>query len=195
MSDFLQWRLVRRVAAEHRAGVVVLAILLLLNIAAYAAFVYPLSQEVRNAATLTASAENELTAARLEHTQASNLVSGRARSAEKLETFYRKVIPADAATARRITSPRLRQLAKQAGVNPESVGLQTITEKGHVLTRLDIHMAVSGTYDGVRRFIHLLERAPEFVTVVNIQVVQRGDDDGELDAELDLATYYRGASQ
>ena len=50
-------------------------------------------------------------------------------------------------------------------------------------------------YDGARRFIHLLERAREFVSVVNIQVIQRTDEDSELDAELDLATYYRGASR
>src|SRR5262245_41074791 len=103
MSDLLQWRLVRRVAAEHRIGGLLLVALLLLNIAAYVVFVYPLSQQVNNVASLTASAENELTAARLEHTQASNLVTGRARSAEKLETFYREVLPPDAATARQIT--------------------------------------------------------------------------------------------
>jgi Tfp pilus assembly protein PilO len=195
MRNLLQWRLVRRAAVEHRIAGIALAGLILLNVLAYVLFVYPLSQRVNNVASLTSSAENELAKARLEHTQASNLVTGRARSTEKLETFYRDVLPRDAAMARQIASPRLYQIAMAAGVHPQSINAQPLTDRDNVLTQLEIRMDLTGTYDGIRRFIHLLERATEFVTVINMRVIERPDADGELDAQLDLATYYKGTSR
>jgi Tfp pilus assembly protein PilO len=184
--------LLRRAAREHRIAVVALAGVLLLNVLAYAFFVYPLSQRVSNVTSLTSSAEGELAAARLTHMQAANLLAGRAQATERLQTFYTEVLPADLPAARQIASPRLSQLATKAGVETKTILGQPVVERDHILTRLDIRMDLVGTYDSVRRFVRLLEESREFVVIKNLRIV---DDGGMLNTQLDLATYYKGSPQ
>jgi hypothetical protein len=190
MIDPRQKALLRRALAEHRRIAVALAAVLLLNIVAYAFFVYPLSQRVRNSAALTTAAEAELAAARLQHTQASNLVSGRARAVQELETFYKDVLPGDAAAARAIAAPRLSALATQAGVQTRSMRTDAAIDPDALLTRLDIRMDLDGTYQGIRRFVQLLERAREFIVIANLRIVET-EEGGELNAQFQLATFYK----
>jgi len=185
--------LMRRALHEHRQLVVPLALLLAVNVLVYALYIYPLAQRVNNAASLTTTAEAELAAGRLQHAQANALLTGPARANEKLETFYKTVLPAGFVEARSLSSPRLNQIAREAGVRARSFDSAVLHDDDELLTRLKIDMSVSGSYSGVRRFIYGLEHAPEFVVVENVRITEEARDEDLLSVDLELSTFYREA--
>jgi Tfp pilus assembly protein PilO len=185
--------LVRRVMAEHRRLVVPLLIALGVNIVAYAAVVYPLSRRVANVAERDRAAEQALAQARSEHAQASGTLTGKARAATELTTFYNDVLPHDLSGARRLTYLRLSQLARESNLRLESGSYEPVAERGSTLTRLKIKLVLSGTYGDMRAFIHQLETAPEFVVIDNVELAE-GADGGPLGVTLELSTYYRNAA-
>lgn len=185
--------LVRRVMTEHRRIVVPLLVALGVNVVAYAAIVYPLSRRVANVAERDQAAEQALAEARSEHAQASGTLTGKARAATELTTFYNDVLPHDLSGARRLTYLRLSQLAREADLRLESGSYEPVTERGSTLTRLKIQLMLSGSYGDMRAFIHQLEAAPEFVVIDNVELAE-GADGGALGVTLELSTYYRNAA-
>ena len=185
---------VGRVLQEHRRTVIALGIVLLLNVLVYAFFVYPLSQRVSNVAETTRAAETELTTARTLQARAAATLTGKARAAEDLEAFYGKVLPADFASAQRLVPPRLDQLARQSNVLASRTTMMD-PEQTAMLSRLQIDMDVTGSYQAVRHFIDQLERVPEFVVVDHIALSEAANLDEELNVKIELSTYYRDAGQ
>jgi Tfp pilus assembly protein PilO len=58
------------------------------------------------------------------------------------------------------------------------------------LARLQVSMVLSGAYRDIRRFIHALETAPEFVIIEEIVLSQGNETEiGEV-LSLGLSTYY-----
>ena len=195
-SDLPDGTLVQRVVREHRRVVVPLAVALAVNVVLYAAVVYPLSQRVANIEERDRTAEEQLRAAQREHAQAAGTLTGKDRAAAELATFYKDVLPTDLAGARRLTYPRLAQLARDSHLKFLRATFVPKLERNRTLTQLRIEMELSGTYGDVRAFIHQLETAPEFVVIDNIELGQ-GADGGPLGVTLHLSTYYRdtGASR
>jgi Type II secretion system (T2SS), protein M subtype b len=54
-----------------------------------------------------------------------------------------------------------------------------------------ITMALEGEYRNVRRFIHALETAPEFVVIEEMSLTEGTDASAPLTLTLELATYFR----
>jgi Tfp pilus assembly protein PilO len=183
--------LLRRAAAEHRRLVVALAVAFAANVLVYALVVYPLSQRVSNVEQRDQAAEQALAQARTEHAQASGTLTGKARAAAELATFYRDVLPRDLTGARRLTSLRLARLARDLNLQYERASYDPGIETGSTLTRLQIQMVLSGSYADMRGFIYQLETAPEFVVIDNVQLAEGGDGSGSLVVTLDLSTYHR----
>lgn len=187
--------LVRRVAAERRRVILALTAALAVNIVVYGAVVYPLSQRVANVEQRNAAAEQALAAAQREHGSATGALTGKDRAAAELATFYRDVLPADLAGARRLTHLRLAQLAREANLRYDRVQAEPVEERNSTLTRLKIEMVLVGSYADMRTFIYQLETAPEFVIVDNVELSEGGDRGGALEVTLQLSTYYRDARQ
>lgn len=186
--------LVRRVVTEHRRLIIPLSITLVVNALVYALLVYPLSQRVANVAERDQAAEQALASARREHTQASGTLTGKARASAELATFYNDVLPQDLPGARRLTSPRLAQLARQSNLDYQRASAEPIVERGSTLTRLKIGLLLSGSYADMRGFIYQLETAPEFVVIDNVELAE-GAEGGSLVVTLELSTYYRDEVQ
>ena len=185
--------LLRRAFDEHRRVFVPLLALLALNIVAYAVLVYPLSQRVANVAQRNEAAARALTAARAEYAQATGTVTGKSRASTELATFYTKVLPPDLPGARRLTYLRLAQLAREAGVQIGHETLEPDSARKGTLARLKGTMDLVGSYAAIRRFIHELEIAPEFVVLDNVALSE--DPGGEnLRVQIALSTYYRNAA-
>lgn len=182
--------LLRRVLREHRRVVVPLAVAFGVNVIVYGAVVYPLSQRVANIQERDRAAEDQLLAAQRDHAQASGTLTGKDRAAAELATFYKDVLPADLAGARRLTQLRLAQLARESNLKFVRAKFEAETPRGRTLTQLKIEMVLTGGYGEVRTFIHQLETAPEFVVIDNIELGQ-GADGGPLGVTLHLSTYYR----
>jgi Tfp pilus assembly protein PilO len=180
-----------RILREHRPLVIAIAVLLLLNAIVYAAVVYPLGQRVGSVSERTQEAEAELLAARRLHSQAATTLTGKTRASEELERFYMDILPGDLASARRLSYARLDQLAREANLRPSGTTWEVSRERDHTLARVGIEMTLTGPYAGIRRFIHQLEQATEFVAIDRVTLREDFNDDSALSVQLELSTYYR----
>ena len=98
-----QMSLWKRAGLEHRTFIIPIAAGLLLNIAAYGLWVYPLGVKSAGAADRAAAAAQAVQAAERENAAARALVAGKSRAEQELSTFYDKVLPADMPAARQLT--------------------------------------------------------------------------------------------
>ena len=186
--------LVRRVAEEHRRLLIPLLAALALNVVAYIGLIYPLSQRVANVAQREQTADLELEAARREHALASGALTGKARAAAELTTFYNDVLPQGLTGARRLTYLRLAQLARESNLRLESSRANDTLARETTLSHLAIQMQLSGTWDDIRGFLYDLDTAPEFVVIDNVEL-NGGDEAGRLELNLALSTYYKDQPQ
>jgi Tfp pilus assembly protein PilO len=186
--------LLRRIFNEHRRVALPLAIAFAVNVVAYGAVVYPLSQRVANIEERTRAAELQLAAARQEHGRASGTVTGKDRAAKELETFYTRVLPADVAGARRLITLRMPQLAAQSDLRWQRARTEEIEDRDGTLKALRYEMSLTGSWAGLRTFIHQLETAPEFVAIDNIALAEGADGDGALQVDMQVSTYFRNAA-
>jgi hypothetical protein len=187
--------LVRRIVRDYRAIVIALAAVLFLNVAVYAAFVFPLSRRVGSVAERTQAAERDLADARAQQTRASATLSGKAKAAEELTEFYTKVLPPDVASARRLSQLRLTQLARDAEVQIENTKFTEKVEHDSSLARLSTTMVLTGTYPAVRRLINDQEHLPEFVVVDRLGLSETSADESVLTMRHELSTYYRNTAE
>lgn len=190
-----QATLIRRVIAEHKRTLVILLSLLGINIVVYAGIVYPLSQRVANIEQRNQTAAEALAAARADHAQANGTLTGKDRAATELATFYRDILPADLAGARRLTNARLPQLARQSGLRFERSEVDVVDIRDSTLQRIRTQMLLSGSYADMRTFIYQLETAPEFVVIDNVSLAEEDANGARLAVTLQLSTYYRPEGQ
>ena len=182
--------LVRRVMRERRLVVVPLLAALGINVMAYAGVVYPLSQRVANIEQRDRNAEDNLRAAQSDQAQAAGTLEGRDRAATELAAFYSRVLPSDLSGARRLTHLRLAQLARESNLKFIRASFEAVAERNRTLTRLQIELALSGSYSDMRDFIHALETSADFVVIDNLELGE-GADGGPLSVTVRLSTYYR----
>jgi len=145
--------IMRRVLREHRAWVWPLAVLLAVNVVAVVVGVLPMSRSVRSAELRAAAATADAAAAATELTAATVARDGRDTASRELAIFYRDVLPADVAAARRLLQLRVAQLARSHDVTftrsiatPEHI-------RGSELSRLQANITLVGRYRDVRDFL------------------------------------------
>ena len=183
---------VRRILSENRRVISVIAVALAANAALYALVVYPLSRRVDLGEQSAGVATRELVAARKSFDAARGTVSGKKQADEELQKFYREVLPADFSGARRMLYP-VDQMARKANLRTVNAGLSSEHDRATHLRKLTLTMRLEGEYTGVRRFIHALETAPEFLVLEGVTVTQEGEgSDRTLAVTAKVATYYRG---
>ena len=184
----------RRVLREQRRLVVPLAIALAVNVAAYALVVRPLSDRVANIAQRDAAAEQALAAARREHQAAIGTSTGKDRNAQELARFYKDVLPADFAAARRLTHRRVPEMGAEFGVEFYGAAVSPMARgRDSSLVRYTSKVELAGGYRDVRAFIHQLETAPEFVVIDDITLTEEDVEGGLLQLTLQLSTYFQAA--
>ena len=184
-----QSALARRVFDENRKPITWLVAGLVINVLVYAFGVYPLSQRVANVSQRNDTAARALAAARLENQQASGALTGKDQAVTKLDKFYMEVLPRDLAAARALTHVRLAQLARMHNLRQERTQSEPVLAKDSKLTQLKVQMSLTGSYSGVRGFLHSLETAPQFVVIDNVVLGESESD--RLQLTLTLSTYYR----
>ena len=62
------------------------------------------------------------------------------------------------------------------------------------LVKLTYTAALSGEYRNIRRFIHSLETAPEFLVLENVQLSQDEQANKALNVTVQIATYFRAGA-
>jgi len=185
----------RRALTEKRGLILPIAIALLVNVALYAIVVYPLSKKVAGGEQQAEAAATALNAARRDHAAARATVAGKAQADEELQKFYRDVLPSDVDAARRITFLRIEQLAQQCNLRVERQNSDSQRQqRDSPLTKYTYRASLSGEYRNIRRFIHELETAPEFLVLENVELSQSEVANRGLNVNAEIATYYRSGA-
>ena len=185
--------LLRRIASDHRRLVTAVALLLAVDGLLYAVALYPWSRRVVQAEADAAVAESRLVQMRTAWETAARTGVSSTRAEERLEQFYTQVLPPDFAGARAILSPYLDRLARDSALVLERQS--SVSDRGGGgLSRLRTTMVLAGRYEDVRRFIHVLETAPEFILVEDVVLGQGNESDDRLVLTLGVSTYYRDAA-
>ena len=185
---------VRRVLAEKRTLIVPVAVALLVNVALYAIVVYPLSKKVGGDEQEAESAATALRAARRDFAAARATVAGKGQADQELRTFYSEVLPPDVSGARRITFLRIEQLAQKCNLRVERVTSLPKPQSESTLVKFIYKASLSGEYRNIRRFVHELETAPEFLVLENVDLRQSEVENRALNVEMEIATYYRAGA-
>lgn len=184
---------VRRIVAENRRYVYLLGAALAINLALYVLVVFPLSQRVASAEQEAGEATRQVVTARASYASAQGTITGKKEADAELRKFYEDVLPAGLSAARRTLYPRLEQLARASRLTPQRSGWEPDTGKDGDLRKLTLTMTLTGEYSGVRRFIHQLETAPEFLVLESVTVTSEAED-RELNVVARVATYYRASA-
>ena len=180
-----------RVFREKRALIWPIVVALILNIAVYAIVVYPLARKVAGGEQAAEASAAALGAARRDYAAARATVAGKGQADIELQKFYSEILPPDVSGARRITFLRIEQLATQAGLRLERETSSPQPQRESNLVKFTYTAALSGEYPNIRRFIHDLETAPEFLVLENVQLTQNDGDKRGLKVGVEIATYYR----
>jgi Tfp pilus assembly protein PilO len=182
--------LLRRVAAEKRTTLIVLALAVVANAGAYLFVVRPLATRSAGATDRAAAAAAAAKAAESELAIARELVAGKARADEELAAFYQKILPTDLTAARRMTYASLPALARKTNVDYATRRFDPVDpERNERLARLTIRMILEGEYENLRQFIHQLETAPEFIIIDDVTLSESSGDTA-LTLRINLSTYY-----
>jgi Tfp pilus assembly protein PilO len=184
----------RRVLREKQALIVPIAIALLVNVALYLVVVYPLSKKVDGGERQSEAAVAALNAARRDFAAARATVAGKGQADQELQKFYTDVLPPDVSGARRITFLRIDQLAQESGLRVERQTSDPKPQRESGLVKFSYQASLSGDYRSIRRFVHQLETAPEFLILENLQLRQSDIEDRGLNVEVQIATYYRAGA-
>jgi len=182
----------RRILRERRRVVVPLALLLAANVAATALLALPLQRRVSTGAADVLQAQADLAAARREAAEARAAHQGTRGADEDLRTLYETILPRGFDGAVQVTGFWLNRVAERAGVRFERGQYDPGRLEDSGLERMTAQATLTGGYDGVRRFLHAVESAPEFVIIDRVELAQPNDqNEGSLELLLDVSTYYR----
>jgi hypothetical protein len=184
----------RRVLAENRRLISALVAAVILNAALFIAVVYPLSLKVANGERDAQAAASARRAAQAEYDAARATVAGKASADNELKKFYGAVLPPDLSAARRLVYAKLDKLAAAANVTPGRRSLEESQERGSDLGKLTATVFLQGEYRNIRRFIHDLETAPDFMILENVALSQETERSRGLAVVVKVATYFRNAA-
>ena len=182
----------RHVLVDRRRLAVPLVILLAANIAVTAFLVLPLRQRVAAREQEALSAMADLAAARREDAQVRSARDGALAAESDLKHFHESVLPQGFDAAVQLTGFWLTRVAGVSGVQFQRGKYDPERLEESTLERMTAKATLSGDYDGVRRFLHAVEEAPEFVIIDRIELAQPADQtEDRLELLLDVSTYYR----
>jgi hypothetical protein len=184
-------RLLRRIIDEKRR--VALPVLggLVLNLAVYAGVVYPFSARVRSTESRSQTAAQQLQAAEREDAAARGVVEGRDRTDAALQSFYKDVLPANIAHARRTTFLKLAQLAEKHNLERAQRDHGIDIDKESTLRRMRMSMSLQGDYQDIRHFIYEVESGVDFIVIDSVALREGVEASAPLTIDLVLSTYYR----
>ena len=187
--------LLRRIVSDNQRLVTAVGVLLVVDCLLYAVALYPWSRKAAQAEAGAAAAETRLAQVRAAYETAAETNASTSRAEDRLEQFYTEVLPRDFADARALLAPYLDRLAADSALVLERQSSVPDRERDSRLARLQTTMVLAGEYEDVRRFIHVLETAPEFILVEEVVLSQGNETQEGLVLTLGVSTYYRDATE
>ncbi len=183
--------MLRRVLAEKGLALTVVAggTVLALGLSVFVS--YPWTARVETARQREMAATEALALAGQAHDAAEAMANGKTRTTDQLERFYSEMLPASLAGARGITYPRFDALARSHNLVLQRRSNIPEHDEESQLARLRTTMDLGGEWPDIRRFIHALESAPEFIVIEDVFVRQNEEEDSVQMLTMRVATYYQ----
>jgi hypothetical protein len=183
--------MLRRIFIEKRRFIYPLIGAMVINAALFGAIVYPLSLKVANGERDAQAEARAMAAARAEYEAARATVTGKDSADAELKKFYNEVLPPDLSAARRILYGKIDKLMTSAAVRRGIESYADTQERDSSLGKFTATVRLFGEYRNIRRFIHELETAPEFLVLENVALSQGQEREQGLSVELKISTYFR----
>jgi Tfp pilus assembly protein PilO len=183
----------RRVFEERKRTLLPLLVALVANLAALVLAVIPLRTAVSAAETEAIRATLELGEARRLHREAQQARTSKETADQELRRFYTDVLPRDLPTAQKTMNLWVAEAAREAGLDFRGSHFDWGEVRESQLTRAFSRITLQGSYPSIRRFLHAVETAEEFVVVERVELVQQADQvssSGDLEVSLVVATYF-----
>lgn len=184
----------RRILHEKRRLIWPIVIALLVNAGLYAAVVYPLSAKVAGGEAAAMDSSTKLNNARREFAAARSTVAGKGQADGELAKFYGEVLPPDVSGARRITYLWIDQLANKCNLRLERQTSDPKPVRNSSLVKFTYLGTLSGEYRDIRKFVHELETAPEFLVLENVELTQAEGEAKGVNVIVQIATYFRSSA-
>jgi Tfp pilus assembly protein PilO len=181
-----------RVIADHRRALVPIGVVLAINIIVLFFVVMPLSRSVESGESQANESAAALNAATADLAEAEAMRDGQAQAGTDLEKFYREVLPANLAEARRMTVLRLNQLARSHDVRMQSGAASTEELRNSPLERLGVSYSLEGEWEDIRQLIYAIETGADFLVIDNLALTETGSG-APLALQLEISTYYQVA--
>ncbi len=182
--------LLGRVIVEKRAALVPIALAIIGNLAAYGLVGYPLQARVASGEARVRHGEGAERAAERDLGGARATREGMQTAEVRLQDFYHRALPASLSAARKAAYVRLAQLAAESNLRYERQAVDQEREKNSHLAKLKLTIVLDGSYQDVRRFIHAIETAPEFLVIDNVTLMLREEATAPLVLTLAVSTYF-----
>jgi Tfp pilus assembly protein PilO len=180
-----------RVVRDYRRWILPIAIALVAAVGVLVGVVLPMAATADASERRAAAARESRDRAAGEFSAAEQTRDAQTQAAKDLDQFYRQVLPADVAAARRVTHLKLSQMAREHGVSFQRSAASPETIRGSTLERLRVSYSLSGSYDDIRRLIHDIETASDFILIDNVFLSEGEDAQAPLSLTLELSTFYR----
>jgi Tfp pilus assembly protein PilO len=136
----------------------------------------------------------DLAAAKRLGAQAKAAVASRQQADVQLKRFYGSVLPKDFPTALKTTTAWLQQAARDAGLSFRSSRFEPEQLDDSRLSRASATMILEGRYAEIRRFLHAVETAEEFIAIESVELAQSDTTqlggDTRLSVEIVASTYF-----
>lgn len=184
----------RRIYAERRRVLLPLIATALANVAAFVLVVLPLGRSVAQAEADAQTSTVNLATARQFERQVTTATASRERADRELEQFYQEVLPGGFADAERTMRRWIQQAARDTGLAYETANFDWETVDQSPLSRAFTDVLLNGRYADIRRFLHLVESADEFLVVERVELSQsamlgsRGG--GAVEVSLLVSTFF-----
>lgn len=185
----------RRVYAERRRVLLPLIVAALVNVAVFVLVVLPLGRSVASAEVAAQNATLSLASARQLERQARNASASRERADRELQQFYTAVLPDSFAVASRTANRWLQEAARDAGLSFRGANFAWEEVRESPLSRAYSDVTLRGRYADIRRFLHAVESAAEFLVVERVELAQSSTNTpanaGVLEVSLLVSTFFR----
>jgi Tfp pilus assembly protein PilO len=183
----------RRVYDDRRSVALPLLVALLINAGVWLLGVLPLQTRLSAAEADSREAAVELVNARRIGEQASEASASRGQADTQLKAFYDTILPGDFATAVKTTNIWLQQAARDVGLTFRQSQFDREPVDDSRLTRAYSTVSLTGGYADLRRFLHALETAEEFIVLERVELIEADSNQeggGPISIDIVVSTYF-----
>jgi Tfp pilus assembly protein PilO len=183
----------RRIFDERKRILLPLLTALVINVGALVLAVLPLRTAVAAAESEATQATLQLGEARRQERAAQEARTSKDTADKELRRFYTEVLPRDLPTAQKTINLWVMEAARDAGLDFEGSQFEWGEVRESALSKASSRITLQGSYASIRRFLHSVEVAQEFVVVESVGLVQQSDQllpaEG-LEVSLIVSTYF-----